>query len=350
MKLELYDDKGYLNYSAIKALPYTFIYIVGGRGTGKTYGAIKEELLSGEPFIYMRRLQSQADMAFNDLLSPFRPVCDDLGLNDCAPFKIAKSVAGLYHTEENENGKRVQSGAPLALLVALSTVANVRGLGTLGYNTMILDEFIPQKQERPIKDEAGAFYNAYETFNRNRELQGRRPMKAILLSNANDLGNPYFLDLKIVNKITRMASRGQCIYTDDAKSLCIILLNKSPLSDKKGKTALYKLTAGGEFASMAIDNNFSSEEIGRISARRLIEYRHVISVGEISIYRHKSRQEYYCAPCLDPAKAPDYYGAGDVELTRFRRAYGYIWREYLRDSIIFEDYTCEILLRKYFGF
>lgn len=347
-KINLYTKEGYLNYSEIKELPYTFIMIVGGRGTGKTYGAIKYELESGAPFIYMRRLQTQADLAFNDLLSPFRPICDDIGMDDCKPFNIAKGVAGLYHTELDEKEKRVPSGSPLALLMALSTVSNVRGLGTLGYQTLILDEFIPQKQERPIKDEAGAFYNAYETFNRNRELQGLSPMKAILLSNANDLGNPYFMDLKIVNKVNSMVKRGQQIYTDDTKSLCVIMLGDSPLSKKKGETALYKLTAGGEFAEMALENKFSAEEVGRIAPRRIVEYKWIISVGEISIYRHKSREEFYVQP-YKPMIGYECYGSGDLELTRFRRKYAYLWREYMRNNVIFEDYTCELLYRKYFG-
>ena len=40
MHKELYLDSGYLNAKWVIDLPYPFVFCVGGRGTGKTYGAL----------------------------------------------------------------------------------------------------------------------------------------------------------------------------------------------------------------------------------------------------------------------------------------------------------------------
>ena len=73
----------------------------------------------------------------------------------------------------------------------------------------IFDEFIPERHERPIKNEGAAFLNAYETMNRNRELQGYKPIQTLCLANANDLGNPIFMELGLVSRAMRMQQTGK---------------------------------------------------------------------------------------------------------------------------------------------
>ena len=46
----LFLDNGYLNMQEIIETPYTFIILVTGRGTGKTYGTLKYMV---ESIIYM---------------------------------------------------------------------------------------------------------------------------------------------------------------------------------------------------------------------------------------------------------------------------------------------------------
>ena len=58
----LYDNNGYLDIEKIIRCGQPFIFIVGGRGTGKTYGMLKYVLDNNIPFIYMRRTQAQADI------------------------------------------------------------------------------------------------------------------------------------------------------------------------------------------------------------------------------------------------------------------------------------------------
>ena len=98
---------------------------------------------------------------------------------------------------------------------------------------------------------------------------------------------------------------------------------------------------------MSLNNDFSGEEIGRINSRPLAEYKPIVTVGEITVYEHKSKRTYYIS--THKTGNPPYYGTGDAERARFRRLYTWIWDEYLENNIEFEEYLCEILLTKVFN-
>ena len=59
--MHLYDKNGYVDIPEILKHEAIFIFIYGGRGTGKTYGTLKSMVTDKHKFIYMRRLQAQAD-------------------------------------------------------------------------------------------------------------------------------------------------------------------------------------------------------------------------------------------------------------------------------------------------
>ena len=60
--MSLFLESGYLNIREILNSNSSFIFIVGARGVGKTYGALKYAIESGAVFGYMRRTQAQADI------------------------------------------------------------------------------------------------------------------------------------------------------------------------------------------------------------------------------------------------------------------------------------------------
>lgn len=345
-KNELYLPDGWVNMRAIINNDMPFVALCGGRGTGKTYGALSVCIEDNIKFIYMRRLQAQVDLLMRPEFNPFKTINTDRD-TDITPFSVNKYIAGYYHTETNDKGKVIPAGEPLGYMLALSTISNLRGFDMSDVDLLILDEFIPERHERPIKDEASAFFNAYETINRNRELLGKAPLKCVMLSNANDLGNPYFIELNLVMKCERMRQRGIEYLEDKKRGIGLCILKESRISKEKAGTALYKLTAGTEFSYMAINNEFAGEERGRIGSRSLFEYKPRVKVGEIVIYKHKSRGEYYC--CSHLTGNCKSYGTGPVDLARFRKEFFLLWSEYMRNNIIFESYLCEILFQKYFS-
>lgn len=344
--MNIYQNSGYIDIRAILAQGLPFNFIVGGRATGKTYTSLETVKADGIKFIYMRRTQSQADMINKPEFSPFKSLNNDHGWT-IGSATLSKYNAGFYETQETEDGGRQCVGAPIGYTCALSTISNMRGFDASDVRLLIYDEFIPEKHERPIKNEGAAFLNAYETINRNRELQGRPPLQVLCLANANDLANPIFMELGMVRKAEQMRRKGQEVSIDKQRGVGLFILDKSPISAQKQNTALYRLAQNSEFSRMSLENDFANEEIGRIKPQPLREYTPIVTVGEITIYRHKSRREYYVSTHKS-GSCPE-FGIGDTDKNRFRRAYYWVWQEYMNNNIVFEEYLCEILLNKTFS-
>ena len=343
--MRLYDENGYVNIPEILKHEAVFIFIYGGRGTGKTYGALKEMKEGDHKFIYMRRLQSQTDIVKKDNMQPYKTLNDDMGWT-VRPFPVNKYLSAFYDSTTNEEGKIIPEGDQRGLLTSLSTFSNLRGVDGSEIDTIIMDEFIPELNERPIKGEADALFNAYETINRNRELKGEEPVKLLCLANSNRIDNPLFMELNLVRRAEKIRKEGKEYLYDAKRKMLLIDLYKSKISEEKSDTALYQLTKGTEFYEMAIRNSFINEERGRIETRPIREYKPVVSIGEITVYKHKSRKEYYVTTFK--SGSPDTYTTGEKDRERFKKAYFYLWSAYMKRLVVFEEYMSEILFDKYF--
>lgn len=338
--MKLYQDSGYVNIRGIIELGLPFNFCIGGRATGKTYTSLKTVKEDGIKFFFMRRTQAQADLINKPEFSPFKAVNSDNGWNVITK-PVSKYNSAFYDVTED-----VPEGVPIGYTGALSTMSNVRGFDAQEVKVLIYDEFIPERHERPIKNEGAALLNAYETINRNRELKGEPPLQLLCLANANDLSNPIFLELNLVAKAERMRKKGQEISIDRARGIGIFMLTESPISNRKRNTALYKLTKGSEFERMSIDNDFAQRNYNSVVVRPLIEYKPVVAVGEICIYSHKNNGKLYVSTHM--TGSPPVYTAGEQDLSRFQRAYFWIWTEYMNNNVEFEEILCEILLTKYY--
>lgn len=343
--MKIYDDNGYVNIPEILKHPATFIFIYGGRGTGKTYGLLQDVIDEDLQFIYMRRLQAQADIVKKEDMQPFKTLNRDRGWT-IEPFPINKYISAFYESDVNEDGKLIPVGDSKGLLTSLSTFSNLRGVDGHNIKLMCLDEFIPELNERPIKGEAEALFNAYETINRNRELSGEDPVKLICLANSNRIDNPLFMELNLIRLAEKIRKNGEEFYYDKKRNMLLIDLYKSKISEEKSSTALYQLTKGTEFYNMAIKNAFLNEERGRIGTKPIKEYRPVVSIGEICIYKHKSNGEFYVTSFK--SGSPKEYGTGEKDRARFRKDYMYLWQQYMKNNIVFEEYINEIIFDKYF--
>jgi hypothetical protein len=289
MDTKLYLENGYLNIDYVLKYPTPFIFVVGGRGTGKTYGALKYVLEHDIKFLYMRRTQAQADLINRPEFSPFKSVIRDTGdLITCAP--VTKYNSAFYRAEQSED-KLIPTGAPIGYTLALSTVSNLRGFDMSECTLLIYDEFIAEPHERPLKTEAQALFNAYETINRNRELSGSAPLKVLCLANANNIANPIFETLGVIDKVYSMQTSGKVVSINTERGYTLIILSDSPISERKRETALYRLTSGTEFSAMAIDNSYNVKyEKQNVN---LIEFSPLFTVEGITVYTHKSETKFY---------------------------------------------------------
>ena len=84
----IYLDNGYLNINQILSYGVPFNFIVGGRGTGKTYGTLKTAYIENKRFILMRRTQAQCDLINKPEFNPFKALNNDTGSN-----AVVKSIS-----------------------------------------------------------------------------------------------------------------------------------------------------------------------------------------------------------------------------------------------------------------
>ena len=333
----LFLENGYVDMARIIEQKYTFILMTGARGTGKTYGAIKYVIEHKMKFIYMRRTKLQADVISAPEMSPFAPVCDDMSLS-LEMDKVSKEATAVYINEES---------TPAGYVMALSGVSNIRGFSAHDIEIIIFDEFIPESHERRIKNEGDAFFNAYETINRNRELQGKPPVKCLCLANSNSIVNPIFQSLGLITIAYKMAEQETQEYKDGERGLYLINLRNSPISRKKGETALYKLLKDNKIKDMSLENRFLDKPVLQTMSANLKEYTPVVTCGEITIYRHKSNRTYYISPHGQGTRPV--YSTSENDCLRFRTLYRYLMLAYIDRKIYCESPACEIVFCQYFG-
>lgn len=326
--MNLYEENGYLDMAKIIGMKIPFIFIVGGRGVGKTYGAIKYVLENDITFMLSRRTQMQADIISSPDMSPLKTPCDDLGIKyTCEP--IIKNCSGIYI--EDSTGEISLRG----YTTALSTMSSIRGFDSSDVTLWLYDEFIPERHERALKLEGEGFLNAYETINRNRELVGRDPLKCVCMSNSNDIGSPIFETLALMEIVEKMEHKKQEIYTNVERGITIILPRNSPISEKKKQTALYKaVPKDSRFIEMSIGNTFEIESC--IQSRPLNEYKLLVSIGSVNVYAHKSNSGEYYVSQHRTGTAPK-YKTDRTSIIQFRTAYRFLQGAYPLDTIDFEN-------------
>ena len=326
--MNIYLENGCLNIGAIldKGLPWNFV--IGGRGIGKTYGALKYVIENKIKFALIRRTQAQADIIGNVALSPIMPVARDMGM-EYDVRSIVKACKGIYFDGAE---------TPAGYILALSTISNMRGFDASDVKVLIYDEFIPERHERIFHGELPALLNAYETINRNRELKGEQPLQVLALANSNRLDNPIFTGLDLVKRVSAISAKNRECYVDQARGIAVYDIRRSPISDAKKNTALYKL--GDEsYNQMALANDYDFDD-GNIRVCPLAEYRPMSSIDGITTYKHKSRSEYYVAG--KSAGAPAVYGKSDAERLRWRRNFNWMWLEHIYGRVYFDSPTTKI--------
>lgn len=331
---KIYDQEGWVNWDYIMAQPESLISVVGARGTGKTYGCFKWLVSNRKKFLYLRRLKSQLEECRKEAGNPFRKLNTDMELN-ILPFSTGGTVSFNYDEKAGETA---------AVGVALSVVANIRGVDYSDFDFIVFDEFIGSDGERPIRNEFQAFLNFYETVNRNRELEGKPAVKCIMLGNANRIANPYFTGWHCMRRVLRMIQGKQFVWRSDDRTRMIILLLESPVSARKADTVLYK-NANQDFISMALDNAFRTDET-KIKSEPLKEFVHIVSVGEIGIYKHKTERRYYVSSTV----GQPFYEAFGIGLKMFQLDY-YMLRVYymVNKTVSFESFECELIFRELYG-
>lgn len=326
---DLYLPSGYINWEILRDLPFKCKVVVGGRGGGKTYGALKSEYQHKELFMYLRRTQKQLRMIMKESYQPFAKINQDLGI-DIHPYKDSDDL-GMF--------KDRGSGEIIGMMAALSTIAAIRGFDGSKIKRIIYDEFIPEQSEVQRFDAADALWNAHETINRNRELDGDPPVELWLLSNSNTIYGEIIMQLRIGSVLWEMQRDKVEVMADPERSLMVFLPQAPVFKARKSETFLYKLTEGSEFQRMALNNEFVIQDERMIRERPIIEYKPLVSINDILICRHKSRKEYYVTDKM--FGSPEVYKMTDQDLKRYKKDHPSIVFAQQNQRVYFKDLDCQ---------
>lgn len=346
--MNLYLDNGFIDSSLWYKDPAPFIVALGGRGTGKTYGALSD-VVAGKygKIVYVRRNDTQLQAAKLPELNPFKRVNADKG-SDLIFAAMGKFVAGIYHGKPVD-GVIKPSGAPVGIGVSLSVFSNIRGVDGMDYQSLIFDEFVKESHERPIRNEGEAFLNMYETLNRNRELPPLKqsPLKCILLANSNDLRSPILDALGIVDDIDKMIRKGQTYKNTRNGMLSIYLYHDSPVSRAKQYTALYTVSNSDDFRKMALENEFSMSNYEKVQSKPLREYTPLVSIGNVTVFEHaRNNNEYYV---IDGVKAAVKYTLYPVDTMAFKVDYSFLFDALLDNRLFYSSAFVKIQFEKVWG-
>lgn len=330
---KLYLDSGYFNFEYVVEKNLPFNIIIGGRGTGKTFGALQYCVDNNKKFLYVRRLKDQVDKLKAPGMSPLEALNFTLG-TDTKVKSVAAGVVGVYNDDQH-----------IGSIVPLSTFANIRGFNGRDIEVIIFDEFIPQAGEAPIKDELDALANMYESVNRNRELEHSAPVQMFLLSNANTFNSRILAGLKLILKIDKMKKAHNMEAIDTSRGLGIWLLDDSPISELKRDTALYQLMGDTTYSDMALDNSFGWNSGSVKKSKDLRGMVALFTIGEITAY--KSKQGYYIS--AHESGSPARYRVSDSDTRRCKRDFLLLFVDWFNNKVVFENVEVEILFNTIFN-
>jgi hypothetical protein len=332
----VYTSEGWFNADLVLKGRETWYFCVGGRGTGKTYGMLKACVESGVRFALLRRTQLQLDTACNPNTSVFKVLNVDLKREI-----VAESAAKNSYVWKDKEDETIVGYA-----FALSTISNIRGFDGSDIDIIIYDEFVPERHEKRMRNEYDALMNAYSTINRNRELVGRAPVKMVCLANANNIANQIFIGADLVGTYEMMIRKHMNYYKDYKRNMVCMNLFDSPISEKQKETALYKFTRGSDFSAMAFDNAYAYNDFTHIKKAPLVEYQPLVTVGDITIMRHKSRpDDYYITAKRVPSG--EMYSTSTVDIKKFALKYNRIYLMYIDGMIKFDGVLAENLFCEY---
>lgn len=314
----------------------TFNIIIGARGVGKTYSALLyllEESDAGNEVLYLRNTDTQIQSCATAFGNPFKAVNAKAGRNIF--IKRAKEASYIY--EDTGDDKK-----PIGYAAALSTFENLRGVSLEDVSVILFDEFI---ENRTLQfDQFRAFNSMYETINRNRELEGREPLRVFMLSNAQKLYSPILAGFGFVPIIEDMIKNNQKNYSTPETWLS---LPASSVSDAKKNTALYKALGKSEYYAEAIENKFANDNFEGIRKQKLIEYNPWIAINDIYIYKHKSNGSYYA--CSVSAANVQKYSTTLNALLLYRSVYPALSMAYATGALTFSDFTVKSRLFEFIG-
>ena len=222
----------YYSYSRILSYNAFLNFLIGERGVGKTYGAVKfvtkEFIKKGHQFVYLRRYKS-------DLKKSTPTFFDSLITNQEFPDNKLESKGNNFYIDGNLAG----------YALTLSTAQDLKSANFDKVKYIIFDEFIIDQGQKKyyLSNEVEVFLNLLESVARTRDI------RVFLLGNAGNLiTNPYFLYFGL------SVPTQSDIRTYKNGLILLQYMYNEEYREKKKLTKLGQLVAGTNYEKYAIDN------------------------------------------------------------------------------------------------
>lgn len=283
-----YLDNGYLDIEVVRRMTAStpFIFIIGARQCGKTYGVTKSILDHEELPVIIRRTKDERLKFANDQLTPLRPITRKLvGVPEGDLVTLYRKNAELALGREDD---------PAGWVIDLNT-ARKRGFSMPQFSSVVYDECVPEQHAGGRADyaQANTFFNLLITlFGNDQRFLGdpAQHPKVWILGNSNAIDAAIFSVFGISKTIERMLSRGKSVYISPQRALAVFLVDAPARAEQRSVMPLMRVAARSEITDMALQNKFIGDTTG-ISGRPLREFRALASFtgeyGSFTIWLHK---------------------------------------------------------------
>lgn len=342
MDKRAYLPNGYLDFDYIRRRSHGMrVWLIGGRGIGKTYAALRWGLDQGRPFLYMRRTKEQIKDMTKDYFNPFKTFAPDIFVH---VESMGKSAGRFFTGDPDDKESQVTRG----IMLALSGIASLRGFDLSDYDYGVFDEAIPEPHEIQKRGEGLAVLNALETIDRNREREGRPSFQLYLLANSNTLDSRILAETGDADLLQDMQTHGQTYR--DGRDVTIWLFDDSPITEWKRTQALYS-RQGGRFAEMALENRFG-EDMALIKSEDLRQYTVRAVLGSMVVWRSRQDPDRYHVTGTTPATAGRLHSVREfTDDERGRRecrlALPFLQLAYTQGRVTFDTYTLKFLFQDF---
>lgn len=246
----------YYNYDKLYSYNAMWMFIVGLRGVGKTYGAkvkaIKAALNKGEEFIYLRRykpeISNSASTFFSDVAHEF-PGYD---------FKATARYAQYAPIETR--GEKKREWYTMGYFFALSSSSATRSMSFPRVKLIIFDEFIVERGATPyLPNEATIFLNFYNTVDRSNDKT-----KVLFIANSVSIMNPYFIEYRIVPD-----EGGEFIVPKHYKGYLVAhFVEAAEFASSVYDSKFGQFIQDTEYAAYVVGNTFADNHEGLVASKR----------------------------------------------------------------------------------
>lgn len=234
------------NPNRVSSYNCLFNFIIGPRGTGKTYGSLKREIKrfinspASKPcqFMYVRRIKTELKkLTTANHGRLFDAVAKEF------PNHVLEAKGDVLYCDEKVMG----------YAVALSTASTLKSDAFPNVTEIVFDEFIIDNTRtyHYLPDEVRKFQDLYETVARPGSDPNREDVKVWFLSNAVTVNNPYFAEFHLAPP-----ANGDIQRFGSTKDILVQNVQAPSVIERKKATRFGQMIKGSAYSDYAYDNQW----------------------------------------------------------------------------------------------